>query len=442
MSTSKLPFSRPDTLAVRAGIERTQFREHGDAMYLTSSFVFGSAAQAAACFSGEEEGYVYARFSNPTVTAMQTRLAALEGGEACIATASGMSAIMSLVMATMQAGDHLVASNGLFGATQQLFGGILSKFGIATTFVPATDLDAWRAAITPHTKLFFTETPSNPLTEVIDIAGVAAIARAAGVIFAVNNCFCTPALQRPLELGADVVVHSATKYLDGQGRVLGGAVVGSKAVTDEVFKFLRTAGPTLSPFNAWVILKGLETLRIRMEAQSASALALARWLEAQPGVARVYYPGLESHPQHALAMRQQKSGGAIVSFDVKGGREAAWRVVERDPADLDHRQPRRHQEHHHPPRDHHPRPHQRRGARDCGYRGRTAAGCGGARGHRRPQGRPGARPRALIDAGQRRLSLLRVRSPARRRRNQHAARPRPRPRRLSLARACRSLTRR
>jgi O-succinylhomoserine sulfhydrylase len=222
----------------------------------------------------------------------------------------------------------VVASNGLFGATQQLFGGILSKFGISTSFVAATDLDAWRDAITPQTRLFFTETPSNPLTEVIDIAGVAAIAREAGVLFAVDNCFCSPALQRPLDLGADVVVHSATKYLDGQGRVLGGAVAGRKVVTDEVFKFLRTAGPTLSPFNAWVILKGLETLRIRMEAQSASALELARWLEAQPGVARVYYPGLASHPQHALAMQQQKSGGAILSFDVEGGREAAWKVVD------------------------------------------------------------------------------------------------------------------
>ena len=328
MSQSDFPAYHPDTLAVRAGIERTPFGEHGDAMYLTSSFVFDNAAQAAARFSGAEEGYVYARFSNPTVTAMQTRLAAMEGAEACIATASGMSAILSLAMATMQAGDHVVASNGLFGATQQLFGGILSKFGITTTFVAATDLDAWRDAITPQTRLFFTETPSNPLTEVIDIAGVAAIAREAGVLFAVDNCFCSPALQRPLELGADVVVHSATKYLDGQGRVLGGAVAGRKAVTDEVFKFLRTAGPTLSPFNAWVILKGLETLRIRMEAQSASALELARWLEAQPGVARVYYPGLASHPQHALAMRQQKSGGAILSFDVEGGREAAWRVVD------------------------------------------------------------------------------------------------------------------
>ncbi|WP_068637039.1 O-succinylhomoserine sulfhydrylase [Thauera butanivorans] len=318
----------PDTLAIRSGIERSQFGEHGEAMYLTSSFVFENAAQAAARFSGEEEGNVYARFSNPTVTAMQTRLAALEGAEACVATASGMSAILSLAMATLQAGDHIVASNGLFGATQQLFGGILSKFGIETSFVAATDLDAYRKAVRPRTRLFFIETPSNPLTEVVDIAAVAEIAHQAGALLAVDNCFCTPALQRPLELGADVVVHSATKYLDGQGRVLGGAVAGRKAITEEVFRFLRTAGPTLSPFNAWVIFKGLETLRIRMEAQSAAALELARWLETQPGVARVYYPGLPSHPQHELAMRQQKSGGAIVSFDVKGGREAAWKVVD------------------------------------------------------------------------------------------------------------------
>ena len=317
-----------DTLAVRAGIERSQFGEHSEALYLTSSFTFESAAQAAARFSGAEQGNVYARFSNPTVSAMQTRLAALEGAEGCVATASGMSAILSLAMALMQAGDHVVASRGLFGATQQLFGNILSKFGIETTFVPATDLDAYRAAIRPRTRLFFVETPSNPLTEVVDIAAVAAIAHEAGVLLAVDNCFCTPALQRPLALGADVVVHSATKYLDGQGRVLGGAVVGAKAVTAEVYKFLRTAGPSISPFNAWVILKGLETLRIRMEAQSASALELAGWLEAQPGVSRVFYPGLASHPQHALAMRQQKSGGAILSFEVKGGREAAWRVVD------------------------------------------------------------------------------------------------------------------
>ncbi|NMF88703.1 O-succinylhomoserine sulfhydrylase [Aromatoleum petrolei] len=317
-----------DTLAVRAGIARSQFNEHSEALYLTSSFVFESAAQAAARFSGADEGNVYARFSNPTVTAMQQRLAALEGGEACVATASGMAAILSLAMATLQAGDHVVASMGLFGATQQLFGTILARFGIETIFVPATDPDAFRAAIKPRTRLFFIETPSNPLTEVIDIAVVAEIAHSCGAILAVDNCFCTPALQRPLELGADVVVHSATKYLDGQGRVLGGAVVGKKAIVDDVLKFLRTAGPAISPFNAWVILKGLETLRIRMEAQSKTSLELARWLEQQAGVERVYYPGLASHPQHELAMRQQKSGGAIVSFEVAGGREGAWRVVD------------------------------------------------------------------------------------------------------------------
>ena len=312
-----------ETLAVRAGIDRSQFNEHSEALYLTSSFVFESAAQAAARFSGEEEGNVYARFTNPTVTAMQQRLAALEGAEA-----SGMAAIMSTVMALMQSGDHIVASRGLFGATQQLFGNILSKFGIETTFVPATDLEAYRAAVTPQTKLFFVESPSNPLTELVDIAAVAAIAHEAGAVLAVDNCFCSPALQQPLKLGADLVIHSATKYLDGQGRVLGGAVCGDKKLIDEVFKFLRTAGPCISPFNAWIILKGLETLRIRMAAQSASALELATWLEAQPQVARVHYPGLPSHPQHALALRQQSSGGAIVSFDVKGGREEAWKVVD------------------------------------------------------------------------------------------------------------------
>lgn len=323
-----MPHPDFDTLSVRAGTQRSEFNEHSESLYLTSSFVFDSAAQAAARFSGEEEGNVYARFSNPTVTMMQDRLAALEGGDACVATSSGMSAILSLVMATMQAGDHIVASLGLFGATQQLFGNILTRFGIETTLVPATDLDACRKAMRPRTKLVFVETPSNPLTEIVDIAAVAGIARSAGSVLAVDNCFCTPALQKPLALGADVVVHSATKYLDGQGRVLGGAVVGGKPILDEVFKFLRTAGPCISPFNAWVILKGLETLRIRMQAQSASALELARWLERQPGVGRVYYPGLESHPQHRLAMQQQSAGGAIVSFDVSGGREHAWRVVD------------------------------------------------------------------------------------------------------------------
>ena len=317
-----------DTLAVRSGIERSQFNEHSEALYLTSSFVFDSAAQAAARFSGDENENVYARFTNPIVTAMQQRLAALEGAEACVATASGMAAIMSTVMALLSAGDHIVASRGLFGATQQLFGNILSRFGIETTFVPATDLDAYRAAVTPKTRLFFVESPSNPLTELVDIAAVAAIAHDAGVLLAVDNCFCSPALQRPLTLGADLVIHSATKYLDGQGRVLGGAVCGSKALVDEVFKFLRTAGPCISPFNAWVILKGLETLRIRMAAQSVAALELAAWLEAQPQVARVYYPGLPSHPQYDLACRQQSSGGAIVSFEVRGGREEAWTVVD------------------------------------------------------------------------------------------------------------------
>lgn len=317
-----------DTLAVRAGTARSQFNEHSEALYLTSSFVFDNAAQAAARFSGEEEGNVYARFTNPTVTAMQTRLAALEGAEACVATASGMAAILSLVMGLLQAGDHVVVSRGVFGATQQLFTGILSKFGIESTFVPATDLAAYRAAVTPRTKLFFVETPSNPLTELVDVEAVAAIAHSAGALLAVDNCFCTPALQKPLSQGADVVIHSATKYLDGQGRVLGGAVCGAKGLMEEVLKFLRTAGPCISPFNAWVILKGLETLRVRMEAQSAAALELARWLETQPGIERVFYPGLASHPQFDLACRQQKSGGAIVSFEVRGGREGAWRVVD------------------------------------------------------------------------------------------------------------------
>ncbi len=317
-----------DTLAVRAGIARSQFNEHSEALYLTSSFVFDNAAQAAARFSGAEEGYVYGRFTNPTVTVMQERLAALEGGEACVATASGMAAILSTVMALMKAGEHIVASRGIFGATQQMFGNIFSKFGVDTSFVAGSDPAAFRAALKPNTRLVFIETPSNPLMEVFDIAALADVAHAAGALLVVDNCFCTPALQRPLELGADLVIHSATKYLDGQGRVLGGAVVGRKELNDEIFKFLRTAGPSISPFNAWIILKGLETLRIRMEAQSASTLALAQWLEAQPQVARVYYPGLASHPQHALARRQQKSGGAIVSFEVRGKREAAWKVVD------------------------------------------------------------------------------------------------------------------
>jgi O-succinylhomoserine sulfhydrylase len=319
---------QPETLAVRAGQQRSQFNEHAEALYLTSSYVFDSAAQAAARFAGEDHGNVYSRFTNPTVSAFQTRLASLEGGEECVATASGMSAILSLVMSLCSAGDHIVASSGLFGATQQLLGNIMSRFGVTTTFVAPTDVDAWDAAIRPETRLFFLETPSNPLTQIADIAALSAIAHARKVLVVVDNCFCTPILQRPLDLGADLVVHSATKFLDGQGRVLGGAVVGAKALTDEVFKFLRTAGPTLSAFNAWVLLKGLETLKIRLEAQSANALELATWLEAHPKVARVYYPGLASHPQYELAKRQQKSGGAIVAFEVKGERSEAWRVVD------------------------------------------------------------------------------------------------------------------
>jgi O-succinylhomoserine sulfhydrylase len=317
-----------DTLAVRAGQQRSQFGEHAEALYLTSSYVFESAAQAAARFSGAEAGNVYSRFTNPTVTMFQERLAALEGAEACVATASGMAAIMATVMGLLSAGDHIVAARGIFGATQQLFGNILPRFGVETSFVVGNDPAAYRAAMRPDTKLLFVETPSNPLTEVYDIAALAAVAHATGALLVVDNCFCSPALQQPLRFGADLVVHSATKYLDGQGRVLGGAVCGGKALVEKVFLFLRTAGPTLSPFNAWVILKGLETLKIRMQAQSAAALELARRLEAHPAVARVFYPGLPSHPQHALAMRQQATGGAIVAFEVTGGREAAWRVVD------------------------------------------------------------------------------------------------------------------
>ena len=322
------PNYRPETLAVRAGQQRSQFGEHSEALYLTSSFVFESAAQAAQRFSGEEDGNVYSRFSNPTVTMFEERLAALEGAEDCVATASGMSAIMATVLAHLKQGDHIVASNSLFGATVQLFNNILSRTGIKTTFVSHTDPAAWEAAIRPETKLFFLETPSNPLTEIADIRTLVGIAHAKGILVAVDNCFCTPVLQRPLELGADLVVHSATKFLDGQGRVLGGAVCGAKKLTEEVFKYLRTAGPTLSAFNAWVLLKGLETLKLRVEAQSANAAQLAAWLEAHPKVARVYYPGLPSHPQHELAMTQQKSGGAIVAFEVKGVREQAWQVVD------------------------------------------------------------------------------------------------------------------
>jgi O-succinylhomoserine sulfhydrylase len=316
------------TLAVRAGQVRSQFQEHAEALYLTSSFVFDNAAQAASRFAGEQ-GMVYTRYTNPTVAMFQDRLAALEGAESCVATASGMAAILATAMAHLKSGDHVVCSKAVFGATIQLFANILGRFGVETTFVSPTQVDEWRRALKPRTRLLFLETPSNPLTEVSDIAALAQVAKGAGALLAVDNVFCTPALQRPLELGADIVIHSATKYLDGQGRVLGGAVVGSKALVGEpLTAFLRTAGPALSPFNAWVLLKGLETLEIRMRAQSAAALELARWLERHRAVQRVHYPGLESHPQHALAKRQQRAAGSVLSFEVQGGREAAWRVID------------------------------------------------------------------------------------------------------------------
>jgi O-succinylhomoserine sulfhydrylase len=319
---------QPETLAVRAGSVHSQFHEHSEALFLTSSFTFDNAAQAARRFIGEEPGNIYARFTNPTVTMFEERLAAMEGAEQCVATASGMAAILSCVMGLLKAGDHVVASRSLFGSTINLFNNYFRKFGVETTWVSATDVAEWRAAVQPNTKLFFLETPSNPLTEISDIAAIAAVAKGCGAWLAVDNCFCTPILQKPLELGADIVIHSATKYLDGQGRVLGGAVLGSRKLMEPVYGFLRTAGPTMSAFNAWVFLKGLETLKLRMDAHSANALALAQWLEKQPNVARVFYPGLPSHPQHGLATRQQKTGGGIVAFEVRGGRDAAWRVID------------------------------------------------------------------------------------------------------------------
>ncbi|WJF91723.1 O-succinylhomoserine sulfhydrylase [Paraburkholderia bonniea] len=323
-----------DTLAVRSGTLRSEFNEHSEAIFLTSSFCFTSAAEAAERFKNSEDFYTYSRFTNPTVTMFQDRLAALEGGEACMATASGMSAIMSVVMSALQAGDHLVSSRSLFGSTLGMFSQIFTRFGITTTFVDPTDLNAWKAAVQPETKMFFLETPSNPLTEIADIEAIGKIAKQVNALFVVDNCFCSPALQQPLKLGADVVMHSATKFLDGQGRVLGGALVGSRQfIMEKVFPFVRSAGPTLSAFNAWVLLKGMETLSLRVERQSANALEIARWLEAHPAVKRVFYPGLESHPQYAIAQRQQKAGGAIVSFELHGDspeaqRANAWRVID------------------------------------------------------------------------------------------------------------------
>ena len=322
-----------ETLAVRAGSEATEFGENSEALFLNSSFRFNSAAQAAARFGGTEPGNIYSRFTNPTVTMFQNKLAALEGAEQCVATSTGMSAILACVMGLCNAGDHVVASRSIFGTSVQLFGNILKRWGLDVTFVSLTNPVEWQAAITPKTKLFFVETPSNPLTEVCDIRALADIAHKAGVYLAVDNCFCTPALQKPLDLSADIIIHSATKYIDGQGRCLGGAVLGSKALMEPVYGFLRTAGVTMSAFNAWVFLKGLETLPIRMEAHASRALQLAQWLEKQPQVARVYYPGLKSHPQYTLAKLQQSSGGGIVSFEVKPKagqteQQAAWALID------------------------------------------------------------------------------------------------------------------
>ncbi|PTU72702.1 O-succinylhomoserine sulfhydrylase [Pseudomonas mangrovi] len=317
-----------ETLAVRAGQHRTPEAEHGEALFMTSSYVFRSAADAAARFAGEVPGNVYSRYTNPTVRAFEERIAALEGAEQAVATASGMAAILAMVMGLCSAGDHVLVSRSVFGSTISLFEKYLKRFGIQVDYPPLSDLAAWEAACKPNTRLLFVESPSNPLAELVDIAALAEIAHAHGALLAVDNCFCTPALQQPLKLGADLVMHSATKFIDGQGRCLGGVLAGPAELMKEMVGFLRTAGPTLSPFNAWLFLKGLETLRIRMHAHCAAAQELAEWLAAQPGVERVYYAGLPSHPQHELARRQQSAFGAVVSFEVSGGKEGAWRFMD------------------------------------------------------------------------------------------------------------------
>lgn len=317
-----------DTLAVRAGQVRSQEHEHGEAMYMTSSYVFGSAQEAAAIFAGDEPGNVYTRYTNPTVRNFEQRLAALEGAEQAVATASGMSAIFSTVLALLNPGDHVVSSRSIFGSTSVMFQKYVSKLNIDVTYVPLTDVEAWKAAVKPNTKMFFLESPSNPMNEVGDLEALVALAKANDILVTVDNCFCTPALQQPLKMGVDVVIHSATKYIDGQGRCLGGAVVGRSELMEEVVGVLRSVGPTMSPFNAWVMLKGLETLNLRMKAHSANALALAKWLKQQPKVKAVHYAGLESHPQHELAKRQQKDFGGVLAFEVEGGKEAAWKVID------------------------------------------------------------------------------------------------------------------
>ena len=318
-----------ETLGIRVGHHRTPEGEHSEPIFATSSFVFDNAAEAAARFAGDSEGNIYSRFSNPTVSAFEERLAAMEGGESCVATASGMSAILATCMGLLEQGDHIVSSRSIFGSTTMLFNKYLKRFGIRTAYADLSDIADWERQITPETRMLFLETPSNPLIELGDIRALAELAHDRDCLLVVDNCFCTPALQRPLELGADIVIHSATKYLDGQGRAVGGAVVGdTKRVGEEVFGVLRTAGPTMSPFAAWIFLKGLETLSLRMRAHSANAQGLAEWLVTQPGISRVHYPGLERHPQYELARRQQVSAGGIVSFELEGGRDAAWRLID------------------------------------------------------------------------------------------------------------------
>ena len=317
-----------ETLALRTGQLPTDEGAHGEPIFTTSSYVFESAAQAAARFGGDEPGNIYSRFTNPTVNAFEKRLAALEGAERCVATSSGMAAILSTAMALLQAGDEVVCSRSVFGTTNVLFEKYLQRFGVKTTFVSLTDLSQWEQAVTEKTKMFFMETPSNPLCEVANIPEMAKLAHSSGVLLVVDNCFCTPALQRPLEMGADIALHSATKFLDGQGRCISGAVCGRAELMDEVLGVLRSAGPTMSPFNAWVFLKGLETLSLRMQAHSANALRLADWLEQHDGVEKVFYAGLPTHPQHLLAREQQSAFGGVLSFRVKGAREQAWKVID------------------------------------------------------------------------------------------------------------------
>jgi O-succinylhomoserine sulfhydrylase len=316
------------TTAIRSGHQRSHEHEHSEALFLTSSYVFDNADMAARYFNNELKGNVYSRYSNPTVRSFEERLAAMEGAEQAVATASGMAATLSVVMALLQSGDHIVCSQDVFGSTRVMLNNYVVKFGVEVSYVRLTDLDAWQQAIKPNTKMLFCETPSNPMAEVADIEALAKLAKASSAQLVVDNCFCTPVLQQPLALGADIVVHSATKYLDGQGRCLGGAVVGNHETMEKIVGFLRAAGPTMSPFNAWVFLKGLETLRIRMQAHCVNAAELATWLDAHPKVSKVYYAGLPDHPGHALAKKQQSGFGGVVSFCVEGGREQAWKVID------------------------------------------------------------------------------------------------------------------